>query len=187
MFRNFAAVIVLVVSVQAAHGFELKSPDFGPGKPFSEQFLFKGLGCTGSNISPELSWSNPPAGTKSFALMVHDPDAPTGGAGIWHWVVLNIPADARSIAQGAGTGEGAKLPSGSRQIANDYFGFTGTPGWGGPCPPKGQKAHNYVFTLYALGVDKIELPPTATASHAGFMINRAPLGKAVLIGTFGRE
>jgi Raf kinase inhibitor-like YbhB/YbcL family protein len=191
--RAFRAVLgsaaVLAASAFSAHAFafDLTSPDIGPGKPFTEKFLFKGLGCTGGNISPALTWSAPPPGTKSFALMVHDPDAPTGGAGIWHWVVINIPAEARSIEQGAGTGDGAKLPSGSRQVNNDYLGFTGTPGWGGPCPPKAAKAHDYVFTLYALGVEKIELPPIATASQAGFLINRAPLGKAVLVVPFGRD
>jgi Raf kinase inhibitor-like YbhB/YbcL family protein len=118
---------------------------------------------------------------------VHDPDAPTGGAGIWHWVIVNIPASARAIEQGAGTADGARLPPGSKQIVNDYAGFSGgSPGWGGPCPPKGAKAHTYVFTLYALGVERVDLPPAATASHHGFVVNRAPLGKAVLTATFGR-
>ena len=172
---------------QAALAFELTSPDVGQDKTFETKFTFNGLGCAGGNISPGLAWTNPPEGTKSFALMVHDPDAPTGGAGIWHWVVINIPAATREIAQGAGTGDGAHLPSGSRQIGNDYFGFTGHAGWGGPCPPKGQQAHSYVFTLYALGTEKLDLPPAATASHAGFIINRAPLGKAVLTVKFGRQ
>jgi len=179
-------VAALAASAVSAFAFDLTSPDIAPGKPFAEKFLFKGMGCTGGNLSPALTWSDPPVGTKSFALMVRDPDAPTGGAGIWHWVVINIPAEARSIEQGAGTGDGAKLPAGSRQVNNDYFGFSGTPAWGGPCPPKGAKAHDYVFTLYALGVEKIEVPPTASAAQAGFMINRAPLGKAVLVVPYGR-
>jgi Raf kinase inhibitor-like YbhB/YbcL family protein len=115
--------------------------------------------------------------------MVHDPDANTGGAGIWHWVVVNIPATATGIDQGAGTADGTKLPAGSKQISTDY----GKPGWGGPCPPKGQKPHSYNFTLYALKVDQLELPPTATASHAGFMINRNALEKARMSISFGRE
>jgi Raf kinase inhibitor-like YbhB/YbcL family protein len=79
--------------------------------------------------------------------MVHDPDAPTGGAGIWHWVVINIPVTARSLHQGAGSGDFTKLPVGSVQINNDYFGMTGNRGWGGPCPPEGAKPHAYNFTL----------------------------------------
>jgi Raf kinase inhibitor-like YbhB/YbcL family protein len=188
-FKAMAAASALAASCLAAHAqsFTLSSPDIGPDKPFGEKFTFSGLGCTGGNVSPALSWTAPPEGTKSFALMVHDPDAPTGGAGIWHWVIVNIPASARGIEQGAGTADGARLPAGSKQITNDYAGLNGgTPAWGGPCPPKGAKPHAYVFTLYALGVEKIELPPAATASQHGFVINRAPLAKAVMVATYGR-
>ena len=118
--------------------------------------------------------------------MVHDPDANTGGAGIWHWVVVNIPASSRALAQGAGDKDGARLPVGSRQINNDYLGMTGTPAWGGPCPPKGQKPHAYNFTLYALKVEGLNLPPNATASQAGFLINLNAIGQARLSVPYGR-
>jgi Raf kinase inhibitor-like YbhB/YbcL family protein len=184
--QTLRAVIALgftfMVSAAVAQGFRLGSPDFGPDKPFTDKFIFSGMGCGGGNVSPAVSWENPPPGTRSFALMVHDPDAMTGGAGIWHWVVIDIPADIRSIEQGAGTADGARLPGGSRAISNDYE----TTAWGGPCPPKGQPAHRYNFTLYALGVEKLDLPPNATASHAGFLINRAALDKARLTGIYGR-
>ena len=75
---------------------------------------------------------------------------------------------------------------GSKQITNDYVGFTGSAGWGGPCTPPGEKPHNYYFTLYALSVAKLEPPANATASQVGFMVNSVALGKAVLIGTYGR-
>jgi Raf kinase inhibitor-like YbhB/YbcL family protein len=188
--RNAVALAAaLTMSCLAAHAqdFTLSSPDIGPDRPFTEKFVFSGLGCTGGNVSPALNWTDPPQGTKSFALMVHDPDAPTGGAGIWHWVVVNIPATARGFEQGAGTADGARLPYGSKQIMNDYAGLNGgTPAWGGPCPPKGAKAHAYVFTLYALGVEKFDLAPTATASQYGFLINRMPLAKAVMSVPYGR-
>jgi len=186
LFCLIAMVLASVPISARAQTFQLSSPDFGPGKAFAEKFLFNGMGCAGGNVSPALVWENSPAGTKSFALMVHDPDAATGGAGIWHWVIINIPATARSIEQGAGTADGAKLPAGSKQITNDYAGFTGTPGWGGPCPAPGETPHRYYFTLYALGVDKLEPPTNATASHVGFIVNRAALGKAVLVVTYGR-
>jgi Raf kinase inhibitor-like YbhB/YbcL family protein len=169
-----------------AHAFELTSPDVAPGQSMPEKYTFNGLGCSGQNISPALSWTDPPEGTKSFALMVHDPDAQTGGAGIWHWVVINIPSAARSIEEGAGTADGAKLPSGSRQITNDYAGFINSPGWGGPCPPKGAKPHSYNFTLYALKLEKLNLPANATSSHAGFVVNLNALDKAKLTMTYGR-
>jgi Raf kinase inhibitor-like YbhB/YbcL family protein len=181
--RILAALVLSFCTIAAnAQTFKLTSPDFGPDKPFDDKFTFKGLGCSGANVSPALSWENPPPGTKSFALMVHDPDAMTGGAGIWHWVIIDIPASASAIAQGAGTNDGATLPAGSRQIRNDYE----QTGWGGPCPPKGKPAHRYNFTLYALGIDKLPVPLDATASHAGFLINLRPLGQATLSGTYGR-
>jgi len=181
-----AGLFLLPIYGAAARAFELSSADLKPGEPIPEKFTFNGLGCHGANISPELNWTNPPEGTKSFALMVHDPDAKTGGAGIWHWVIVNIPASATSIEQGAGTSDGAKLPSGSRQINNDYLGLTGSAGWGGPCPPKDEKPHHYNFTLYAIKADKLNLPPNATGSQAGFVINRLSLGQAELAVTYGR-
>ena len=185
--KYLAAIAIFLVAFSGGtQAFELTSPDVKPDQPLPEKFTFSGLGCQGQNISPALSWTNPPEGTKSFALMVRDPDAVTGGAGVWHWVVINIPATARSIEQGAGTADGAKLPEGSRQINNDYLGFINSPGWGGPCPPKGQKAHSYNFTLYALKVEKLNLPPNATGSHAGFVVNLNALDKAKLTMTYGR-
>jgi Raf kinase inhibitor-like YbhB/YbcL family protein len=181
-----AAVLLLATFGVKAWAFELSSPDIKPGKPLDDKFTFTGLGCSGQNLSPALSWKNPPAGTQSFALMVHDPDAKTGGAGIWHWVVINIPATATSIAQGAGTADGAGLPAGSRQINNDYLAFLNSPGYGGPCPPKGAPPHHYVFTLYALKVDKLNLPPNAPGSMAGFVVNLNSLGTAKMIVSYGR-
>ena len=110
-------------------------------------------------------------------MLVHDPDAPTGGAGFWHWVVYNIPATATGLPQGVGK-DGKGLPEGAKQVATDF----GVPGYGGPCPPKGDKPHHYHFTVYALKTDKLDLPPHATASLAGFLINANALGKASLTG-----
>lgn len=162
--------------------FQASSPDVVAGKPIAARFIYNGFGCTGQNVSPAIMWKNPPAGTKSFALMVHDPDAPTGGAGFWHWVVVNIPVGTTFLAQGSGTADGKGLPAGTRQINTDF----GAPGWGGPCPPAGDKPHRYNFTVYALKVDKLDLPATATASLAGFMVNSNVLGRATFTGTFGR-
>jgi Raf kinase inhibitor-like YbhB/YbcL family protein len=162
--------------------FQASSPDVVSGKPIAARFIYNGFGCTGQNVSPAVMWKNAPAGTKSFAVMVHDPDAPTGGAGFWHWIVVNLPASTTFLAQGSGTADGKGLPAGSRQINTDF----GAPGWGGPCPPAGDKPHRYNFTVYALKVDKLDLPPTATASLTGFMVNSNVLGKATFTGTFGR-
>jgi Raf kinase inhibitor-like YbhB/YbcL family protein len=180
------AIILFAFSGVLAGAFELMSPDVKSDGVMPEKFTFNGFDCHGQNVSPALSWSNPPEGTKSFALMVHDPDAPTGGAGIWHWVVVNIPAPVHSIEEGAGTADGAKLPTGSRQITNDYAGITNSPGWGGPCPPKGHGSHHYNFTIYALKVEKLDLPANATSSQAGFFVNFNALDKAKLTMTYGR-
>ncbi len=115
-------------------------------------------------------------------MLVHDADAPTGGAGWWHWLVYDIPASATQIAQGAGTAEGARLPAGSAQGRTDF----GTPGWGGPCPPVGHGRHHYRFTLYALKVGKLQLPEGATASLIGYVVNDNSLATAKLLGRYGR-
>ena len=162
--------------------FQASSPDIPSGKPIEAKFIYQGFGCTGQNVSPAVAWKNAPAGTRSFAVMVHDPDAPTGGAGFWHWVVVNIPVGTAYLAQGAGAADGKRLPAGSRQVATDF----GAPGWGGPCPPEGDKPHRYQFTVYALGVDKLDLPDNATASLTGFMVNANTLGKATFTGLYGR-
>lgn len=181
-----AAIYLFGMFGVKAQAFELTSPDVKPDGVMPEKFIFNGFDCHGQNLSPALSWTNPPGGTKSFAVMVHDPDAPTGGAGIWHWVVVNIPATARSIEEGAGTADGAKLPAGSHQVTNDYAGLTNSAGWGGPCPPKGLGSHHYNFTIYALKVDKLDLSPNATGSLAGFLVNLNALDKAKLTMTYGR-
>jgi Raf kinase inhibitor-like YbhB/YbcL family protein len=179
-----AAFLALPWSAPAssAQAFEIQSADIAAGQAIPQAFAFNGFGCTGQNTSPALSWRNPPAGTKSFAVMVHDPDAVTGGAGFWHWAIVNLPAGTSSLARGAGVVDGRALPETARQIATDF----GTPGWGGPCPPTGDKPHRYTFTVYALKVDKLELPPNATASLGGFMVNANAIGKASFTSVYGR-
>ncbi|MEO8443479.1 MAG: YbhB/YbcL family Raf kinase inhibitor-like protein, partial [Gammaproteobacteria bacterium] len=135
----------------------------------------------GGNLSPALSWSNPPAGTKSYALMVYDPDAPTG-SGWWHWVVWNIPANAQALPARAGDPAARLMPAGVMQGNTDF----GTAGYGGPCPPPGDKPHRYYFRLHALKVDKLELPPNATAALVGYNVRANSLGVAELMATYGR-
>lgn len=161
--------------------FHLMSTDIAAGKSIGEAHVFNGFGCSGKNISPALRWHDAPAGTKSFALMVHDPDAPTG-SGWWHWVVYNIPASATSLAAGAGTEDGKALPAGTVQGVTDF----GVRGYGGPCPPAGTKPHRYFFRLHALKVDKLDLPPNATAAFVGYNVNGNTLAVAELMATYGR-
>jgi len=172
----------MILAAGAAPAFELTSTDIAAGGPIADSFVFDGFGCTGGNISPALAWRDAPEGTGSFALMVHDPDAPTGGAGFWHWIVLDIPATAEGLAQGAGAAGGDGMPKGVRVIANDY----GIEGWGGPCPPEGDAAHRYNFTLYALPVERLGVPDGASKAVIGFMVNATAIGTATLQGSFGR-
>jgi Raf kinase inhibitor-like YbhB/YbcL family protein len=137
--------------------------------------ILNGFGCTGKNISPELMWKNPPTGTKSFAVTVYDPDAPTG-SGWWHWVVFNIHADVRRLPAGAGNVNLSLAPKGSIQSMTDF----GKPGYGGACPPKGHGTHHYIFTVFALDVESLPLDSSATAAMVGFHLNQHALDKAYL-------
>jgi Raf kinase inhibitor-like YbhB/YbcL family protein len=174
--------------------FTLTSPDLADGT-FADKFVLNGFGCKGGNVSPALVWSNVPAGTKSLALQIHDPDAPTG-SGFWHWTVYNIPPTTTALPQGAGNSP-TTLPVPAWGGANDYLdtGATGVNGnYGGPCPPVGDKPHRYNFTLYALAVDDAQkaggIPKTGTPALFSFVLNRGlganMLGKASFTATYGR-
>jgi Raf kinase inhibitor-like YbhB/YbcL family protein len=182
LFVGAAAAVMMVCAAQAEAPAEfiLTSPDIANGQKISDAQVFNSFGCKGQNISPALSWSNPPAGTKSFALMVHDPDAPTG-SGWWHWIAYNIPADATSLPAGAGDPKKHLMPAAIVQARTDF----GTPGYGGPCPPPG-KPHHYYFRLYALKVQKLDVPADATAALIGYTVNATALGQAELLGLYGR-
>ena len=168
----------------------LSSPDLASGT-FDNKFVLNGFGCKGENVSPALEWRNVPAGTKSLALQVYDPDAPTG-SGFWHWAVYNMPPTITALAQGAGN-DAARLPAGAFGGNTDFMdtGATGANGnYGGPCPPQGDKPHRYIFTLYALAVDKVEVaggvPKTGSAGLYGFVLNKGvgscPAGQGVVHG-----
>jgi Raf kinase inhibitor-like YbhB/YbcL family protein len=162
--------------------FRLTSPDIKPGGTIASEQTYNGFGCSGRNVSPALEWSGAPKDARSFALLVHDPDAPTGGAGWWHWIVYNLPTTTTGLAKGAGNADGSGLPGGAATGTTDF----GVAGYGGPCPPAGDKPHRYIFTLYALKTDKLDIPKGATASLVGFMVNANAIGKATLTGTYGR-
>lgn len=165
----------------AAGKFKLQSTDVKPGGILANAQVANTFGCTGENLSPQLSWSNPPEGTKSFVVTVYDPDAPTG-SGWWHWVLYNIPADTTELAAGAGSGK-APLPGGAAQGRTDY----GTRGFGGACPPPGAKPHRYIFTVYALKVDKLEVPEDASPALIGFQTRSNALGSATFTARYGRK
>jgi Raf kinase inhibitor-like YbhB/YbcL family protein len=166
-----------VVQKTSPASFMLMSTDL-KGNTFAMPQILNGFGCTGGNISPELSWHGAPTGTKSFVLTMFDPDAPTG-SGFWHWVVANIPASAAALATGASRTN--KMPAGSLETRND----TGAAGYAGPCPPPGP-AHRYVFTLFAMKVDKIDVPADAGGALVGFNTRANALGATTLMTKYGR-
>jgi Raf kinase inhibitor-like YbhB/YbcL family protein len=154
--------------------FQLASSDIKANAPMPKQQEFNGFGCTGGNISPQLQWKNAPVGTKSFAVTVYDPDAPTG-SGWWHWGVVNIPANVQLIAAGS-------VPAGALETRTDY----GTSSYGGACPPIGDKVHHYIHTVWALDVEQLPLDANASGALVGYMLNQHALGKAQLTATYQR-
>ncbi|MGH7532735.1 MAG: YbhB/YbcL family Raf kinase inhibitor-like protein, partial [Gemmatimonadales bacterium] len=165
MQRSLPTLLLLATSValpraeaQAAPRFTLTSSEVQQGRMLASAQMFNGMGCTGHNVSPALAWRGAPAGTKSFAITMYDPDAPTG-SGWWHWVIYNIPAATTSLPAGAGEAGKALLANGAAQGNTDF----GVPGYGGACPPPGDTPHHYRITVYALDVDKLDVPAGATA------------------------
>jgi hypothetical protein len=164
-----------------AAGFNLELPTIKPHSALSDAQVADTFGCKGRNISPAMAWSGAPSGTKSFAVTVYDPDAPTG-SGWWHWVLYNIPASTTSLPEHAGDADGKHLPPGAVQGRTDF----GTPGFGGACPPAGDKPHRYIFTVFALKSASIDVPPGSTAAMVGFMLNANQLAKSSVTAMYGR-
>jgi Raf kinase inhibitor-like YbhB/YbcL family protein len=148
----------------------LTSADFAPGQVIPDEFT-----CSGANTSPQLAWSDPPPGTKSFALVVEDPDAP--GGIFRHWGVYDIPADRRELAAGAGN----DTVAGFTQTTNDF----GKAGYSGPCPPPGDEPHHYAFRVLALDVEHLSGAP---AHAAGIVdaIDGHVLASSDLMGLYRR-
>jgi len=179
--RLALALCALLLAIAAPPGgaepmaFTLRSSAFPDGAEIPRRHT-----CEGEDVSPPLAWSDPPAGTRSFALIVYDPDVPDPQAPkrTWvHWVVYGLPADARALAEDAGAGA---LPPGARHGRNDW----GRRDWGGPCPPIGR--HRYFHELYALDAELGDLGDLGTPTRAA--LERAMkghvLGRAELLGTY---
>ncbi len=152
--------------------FSLSSPDIVNGRLTSAQF------GTGGNVSPELSWTGAPEGTKSFVVSMYDKDAPTG-SGFWHWVVINLTATSSGIASGAAD-DATKLPFGAIQTLNDasFNGYVGI------APPKGG-THDYLITVKALGIEELPVDQNSTGAMVGYVSNMNVLATATLIAKGG--
>jgi len=176
----FSAILMaLSFTLTQAQTFTLKSGTVG-GQATSRQ-VFNGFGCTGENLSPQISWENAPAGTKSFAVTLYDPDAPTG-SGWWHWVLFDLPATTKELKEGAGDASKGLLPAGAIQSNTDM----GQPGYGGPCPPTGSAPHEYILTVYALKTEKLGVDKNASPAMVGFNLTFNTLAKASIVFYYNR-
>lgn len=157
-----------------ASTFTLKSYELG-GQATPKQ-IFKGNGCKGENISPQLSWEHAPADTRSFAITIYDSAAPSG-SGWWHWVIFDIPSDVNELVSNAGNPSLDLAPKNAVQSLND-FGFKG---YGGPCPPEGHGLHPYLITVHALNVSSLGLDENTNPAMVGFMMADKTVGKASIV------
>lgn len=180
-FSQLAAALAAIAISAHAADFSLTSPSIQSTTPFPTSHVLNGFGCEGGNRSPALLWHNVPPNAKSLAVTMYDPDAPTG-SGWWHWVVYNIPVSANGLQDNAGSADGKNLPLGSAQGRTDF----GTAGYGGACPPAGDRPHRYVFTVHALDVERITPPADASAAMVGYLIHSHRTAGATLQTTLAR-
>ncbi|MBD8505198.1 YbhB/YbcL family Raf kinase inhibitor-like protein [Hoyosella sp. G463] len=162
--------------------FTLTSTDVTDGERLAMPQVSGMLGAGGEDISPQLAWSGFPEETKSFAVTVLDPDAPTG-SGFWHWAVANIPASVTELPSGAGSQDSNALPEGAVQLGNDA-GFRGYIGAG---PPAGHGIHHYYIAVHAVATESIDLSETATPAFLGFNLFSQAIARAVIVGTYSQE
>ena len=168
---------LLIFSQDAEAGImKFKSADIKSGGNIKEAQVFNSFGCNGLNKSPQLSISGVPKGTKSLAITMYDPDAPTG-SGWWHWIVYDIDPTVTEIPAGV-----EKISSNAVMGRNDYGDYK----YGGPCPPV-KTRHRYVFTLYALDVEKLDVPEGASAAMIGFNLNAHTIKKEEFSGFYSRK
>ncbi|MGY1690512.1 YbhB/YbcL family Raf kinase inhibitor-like protein [Geodermatophilus sp. SYSU D01105] len=163
-------------------GFELTSTDCSDGQPLPMPHVSGVMGAGGEDRSPQLSWSGFPEGTRSFAVTVYDPDAPTQ-SGFWHWAVANIPATVTELPSGAGDRDGSGLPEGAVQLRND----AGFPGYVGAAPPAGHGPHRYFITVHAVDTETLDVTPDTTPAVLGFNLFGHTLGRATLVATYVQD
>ena len=164
-----------------AASFSLTSRDLREGEKLAMPQVSGIFGAGGQDVSPQLSWSGFPSGTKSFVVTMCDPEAPTV-SGFWHWAVVNIPANVTELPAGAGDESGWGLPPGSFQLPNDAR----TARYVGAGPPAGHGRHRYIFAVLALGAETIEIDKDATPAWLMFNLFNGTLGRAFLEGWYER-
>lgn len=159
--------------------FTVTSDDITDGQPLATAQVSGLMGAGGEDVSPQLSWSGFPSETKSFAVTVYDPDAPTA-SGFWHWAVADIPASVTSLPAGAGDDSGSGLPDGAKALNND----ASQTRFIGAAPPPGHGPHRYIVAVHAVDTESLDLPDDATPAYLGFNLFSHAIGRALLTGTY---
>ncbi|MEX3952882.1 YbhB/YbcL family Raf kinase inhibitor-like protein [Paraburkholderia sp. EG287B] len=170
-------LLATLPAVALAETLAVKVSDLDQGR-FTKEQVYSGFGCRGENVSPRISWKHIPPGARSLAVMMYDPDAPTGGLGWTHWAVANIPPSQASLEKGA-SGNTQLLPAGAVETLTDF----GESKYGGPCPPQG-KPHRYVITVYALDVPHIDVDPKSSPALVAFQMHGKVIAKARYVATY---
>ncbi|MGY1826064.1 MULTISPECIES: YbhB/YbcL family Raf kinase inhibitor-like protein [unclassified Blastococcus] len=160
-------------------GFTVTSSDLSDGQAMAMPHVSGVMGAGGEDRSPQLSWSGFPEGTRSFAVTVYDPDAPTA-SGFWHWAVANIPASVTELPSGAGDKDAPQLPEGAVQLRNDG----GFAGYVGAAPPPGHGPHRYFVVVHAVDTDRLEVDASTTPAVLGFNLFSHTLARATLVATY---
>lgn len=172
-------ILSLLVLVSASD-LKVASQSIKNGQTISNSYVFNSFGCSGENKSPQVSWQKGPTGTKFYAVTIYDPDAPTG-SGWWHWLVVNIPSTVLELPEGASKNS-QLLPAGSLETRTDF----GSPGYGGPCPPAGDKAHRYYIKVFALK-EKINVEKDSSGAMVGYSINANKIAEGQVMGRYSRK
>ena len=160
--------------------FTVTSDDVADGQPMDDTHAADAsFGGKGQNLSPQLRWEGFPPETRGFAVTIYDPDAPTG-SGFWHWVLFDIPAGVTELPRGAGSGDQAGRPEGTKHGRNDVGGL----GFVGAFPPPGHGPHRYVTAVHALDTDHLGPPDGATPAFVGFNLGGHTLARAVIVPTY---
>ena len=166
-------------AIDVVPGFTLTSTDVDEGGTLGTDQVSGLMGAGGADVSPQLSWSGAPEGTRSFAVTVYDPDAPTT-AGFWHWAVADLPADTTGLPTGAGGDDGTGLPEGAVRLRND----AGLARFVGAAPPAGHGPHRYVVGVHALDVEHVGVDGDSTPTFLGFSMHWHTLARATLTATY---
>ncbi len=180
MVKRITLIIALILVafagvIMANSTFTLSSETIKNNQTLPNEQVLNGFGCSGQNISPDLKWQGAPSNTKSYALLVHDPDAPRP-TGWWHWLVVNIPASKTEIKKG----EKLSLP-----ILETVTDFNNT-GYGGACPPKGHGVHHYNFTIHALDIEKLDVSVDTDPNEVEKIVKEHSIASSTITALYQR-